>query len=148
MRSHANAQFSGSIIVKTGVCDGICNDDWIFKIKSTLSVNGGHAMTGCAEFAAQTPESAFERPAIVTKITFFSVAKFSSKIKTSRVFLCADIMFVSCGICKFFNFSVIFNACVASAFEPKSKTTLPFIFFGKNFGGDFTRKNLTNKKKK
>jgi len=61
----ARAALPGSRTVITGVLLGIWRVEWILTSISTLSANGGQAMTGKLQFAATKPDSAFERPAMV-----------------------------------------------------------------------------------
>ncbi|MCF7917901.1 hypothetical protein K9L27_02785 [Candidatus Gracilibacteria bacterium] len=77
IRSIARAQFFGSRIVKTGVCDGIRSVEWISTIYSSKFLRGGQAIVMFFEFPATNPERAFDLPAIVTKITFGLVLCFS-----------------------------------------------------------------------
>ena len=55
IRFTANAQFPGSITVKTGVLLGIWSVEWIFTNMSALSENGGQPKVGNSELAATKP---------------------------------------------------------------------------------------------
>ena len=62
----AVAQLPGSSTVRTGVLLGICKVELMLTIISVLSENGGQAMVGNSELAPTNPDSALDRPAIVT----------------------------------------------------------------------------------
>jgi len=63
--------------------------EFIFTIKSNLSLNGGHAITGLFVFHATTQDSALDLHATVINITL-SLLYFSIISKTCLVCLCAD----------------------------------------------------------
>jgi len=82
---------------------------------SVLSVNGGHAIVGKPELAPTKPESALERPAIVTYTRDSSFALSSSIFRTSKGCLCAEAACCSHGIDMASKLSVIFFASGSSA---------------------------------
>ena len=94
-----------------------------------MSLNGGQAMVTFLELAATKPESAFDRPAMVTKIVFGFFLYFSTISKTFLGSLCAEAAKSSKEIPFSLSGCVICSANEKSFSEPHITTTCVSVIY-------------------